>query len=187
MVRWDRSEKWPAAGTPVIVVGTAIKVRTLPDLRVPLPLQLIKPEGYQIGVGADGATPVVWVAGSDERGVLLSESVVCLRELRLGRQKGHAPRRLQGGLGADHVTSRGTRLATGRKPTPTTAGRSRWGGSTSAPRGLRVQRGRVDPAAVRRPRRQSALPDSAAQDDDGSLAHRRRVRLGRVGLVSRDG
>ena len=31
MVRWDRAEKWPAGGTPVVVVGPADGVRDLLD------------------------------------------------------------------------------------------------------------------------------------------------------------
>ena len=89
MVRWDRAEKWPAAGTPVVVVGPADEIRKLLDkqgVRLPRAPAQVKPEGYQIGVAADGATPVVWVAGNDARGVLFGVGRL-LRELRLGRLK----------------------------------------------------------------------------------------------------
>ena len=89
MASWDRGEKWPAAGTPVVVVGPASEVRKLLDkrgVRLPNPSAQPRPEGYQIGVTADGPTPVVWVAGNDPRGVLFGVGRL-LRELRLGRLK----------------------------------------------------------------------------------------------------
>jgi hypothetical protein len=88
MVRWDRVEKWQAAGTPVVVVGPADGVRDLLDkhgIRLPA-AEGTKPEGYRIGVAGDGAAPVVWVAGNDPRGVLFGVGRL-LRELRLGRLK----------------------------------------------------------------------------------------------------
>jgi hypothetical protein len=86
MVRWDRAEKWPSGGTPVVVVGPADGVRDLLDghgVRLPA---VARPaaEGYRIGVCEKGAAPVVWVAGNDARGVLFGVGRL-LRELRLGR------------------------------------------------------------------------------------------------------
>ena len=89
LVRWDRAEKWPAAGTPIVVVGAADEVRKLLDkqgMQLPKPAEQLKPEGYLIGAAADGANPIVWVAGNDPRGVLFGVGRL-LRELRLGRQK----------------------------------------------------------------------------------------------------
>jgi len=86
MARWERAEKWPADGTPVVVVGLADGVRDLLDrrgVRLPAAVQP-KPEGYRIGVDGNGAAPVVWVAGNDARGVLFGLGRL-LRELRLGR------------------------------------------------------------------------------------------------------
>src|SRR6476620_6805585 len=61
MVRWDRAEKWPAGGTPVIVVGPAGGVRDLldrraglrqrPEARLPAAARA-RPEGYRIGVAS---------------------------------------------------------------------------------------------------------------------------------------
>src|SRR5262245_2570035 len=88
MVRWDRAEKWPAGGTPVVVVGPADGVRDLlarQGVRLPAAARL-RPEGYRIGVTGDRAAPVVWVAGNDARGVLFGVGRL-LRELRLGRLK----------------------------------------------------------------------------------------------------
>jgi hypothetical protein len=88
MVRWDRTEKWPAGGTPVVVVGPADGVRDLLDrqgVRLPAAPRP-KPEGYRIGVAGDKETPVVWIAGNDARGVLFGVGRL-LRELRLGRLK----------------------------------------------------------------------------------------------------
>src|SRR5262249_881730 len=96
MVRWDRAEKWPAGGTPVVVVGTADRVRDLLDrqgIRLPAAPRP-KPEGYQIGVAGDRAAPVVWVAGNDARGVLFGVGRL-LRELRLGRLNVTLPAGLQ--------------------------------------------------------------------------------------------
>jgi hypothetical protein len=91
MVRWERAEKWPAAGTPVVAVGPADEVRKLladRGIQLPAPPAERKPEGYQIGVargvGFGPAAPVVWVAGNDPRGVLFGVGRL-LRELRLGR------------------------------------------------------------------------------------------------------
>src|SRR6516225_1676136 len=70
MVRWDRAEKWPADGTPVVVVGPADGVRDLlarHGVRLPAAAKP-RPEGYSIGVAGDRAAPVVWVAGNDARG-----------------------------------------------------------------------------------------------------------------------
>jgi hypothetical protein len=89
MVRWDRAKTWPAGGNPVVVVGPADAVQNLLDqrgIRLPSPAVQPKSEGYRIGAAADGATPVVWVAGNDSRGVLFGVGRF-LRELRLGRLK----------------------------------------------------------------------------------------------------
>src|SRR5947209_20350781 len=70
MLRWDRAEKWPGDGTPVIVVGPAAGVRSLlAGHGVDLPNQPVGREGFRIGVTA-GKSPVVWVAGDDARGTL---------------------------------------------------------------------------------------------------------------------
>src|SRR5262245_21417583 len=63
MARWGQTEKWPAAGIPVIVVGPADEVgKRLDQLGIRLQTQTrSKPEGYQIGVATGGANPVVWV------------------------------------------------------------------------------------------------------------------------------
>src|SRR5262252_5198395 len=74
MVRWDRAEKWPSAGTPVVVVGPADGVRDLLDrhgVRLPArrPAARPAPEGYRIGTASPvasapgGTAPVVWVVG----------------------------------------------------------------------------------------------------------------------------
>ena len=81
-----------------------------------------------------------------------------------------------------------TSSATGRRPTPTT----RWnvadvGAVHPRPGGLRHQRHRADSAALGRRRRQPALSAAADADDDRDVAHRRRVRPGRLDLVSGDG
>jgi len=87
MVRWARAGKWPAAGSPVVVVGPADEVRKLLDKRgvhLSVPAGPARREGYQIGVVPAGANPIVWVAGNDPRGVLFGVGRL-LRELRLGR------------------------------------------------------------------------------------------------------
>jgi hypothetical protein len=93
MVRWDRAEAWPAAGTPVVVAGPGDGVRELlrkRGVRVPDPPAHPKPEGYQIGVTSDATALVVWVAGNDARGVLFGVGRL-LRELHLGRLKVTVP------------------------------------------------------------------------------------------------
>src|SRR5262245_49966643 len=103
MVRWDRAQKWPAGGTPVVVVGPADGVRDLLGRQgVQLPaVARPRPEGYRIGVASPvasapgGAAPVVWVAGNDARGVLFGVGRL-LRELRLGRLKVTLPAGFRG-------------------------------------------------------------------------------------------
>ncbi len=98
MVRWDPAEKWPAGGTPAVVVGPADGVRDLLDrqgVRLPAAARP-RPEGYRIGVAGGGAAPVVWVAGNDARGVLFGVGRL-LRELRLGRLKVTLPAGFQSG------------------------------------------------------------------------------------------
>src|SRR5262249_59104245 len=49
MVRWERAEKWPADGTPIVVVGPADGVRGMLDrqgVRLPVTNQP-RPEGYR--------------------------------------------------------------------------------------------------------------------------------------------
>ena len=55
------------------------------------------------------------------------------------------------------------------------------------PGDLRHQRRRADPSPVGRRRRQPPLPPSAAGDDGRHVAAARRLRPGRLDLVSRDG
>src|SRR5262249_4370820 len=64
MVRWDRAEKWPAGGTPVVVVGPASGVRDLLDkqgVRLPAAARP-RPEGNPIGGTVARTAPSVWVA-----------------------------------------------------------------------------------------------------------------------------
>jgi hypothetical protein len=89
MILWERVEKWPADKTPVIVVGPADavhKLLTQQGLKLPAPAAKLAPEGYQIGALTEGATPIVYIAGNDARGVLFGVGRL-LRELRLERQK----------------------------------------------------------------------------------------------------
>jgi hypothetical protein len=88
MIRWERAVNWPQDKTPVIAVGLADDVHKLLDRQgVKRPALPAKPapEGYQIGV-SDRATPVVWAAGNDARGVLFGAGRL-LRELRIERLK----------------------------------------------------------------------------------------------------
>jgi hypothetical protein len=85
MLRWDRADKWPTDGKPVVVVGPAAGVRPLlADHSVNLPHEPVGHEGFRIGV-ANGSPPIVWVAGDDPRGTLFGVGRL-LRELRLARQ-----------------------------------------------------------------------------------------------------
>jgi hypothetical protein len=96
LVRWERlpRNEQPPEDTPVILVGTLPGVaRLADDLQLRMP-EGVKPEslgrggreGYQIGVAAGRAAPVVWVVGNDARGVLFGVGRL-LRELRLERLK----------------------------------------------------------------------------------------------------
>lgn len=89
ILRWDRGESWPGSEIPVIAVGPGEEVRKLLEkhgIQLPAAPTENKPEGYQIGVNANRANTVVWVAGNDSRGVLFGVGRL-LRELRLGRMK----------------------------------------------------------------------------------------------------
>jgi hypothetical protein len=89
MLQWDRAETWPASGTPVVVIGPGDEVRKLLDkqgVQLPNPATQPRPDGYRVGVIANGANTVIWVAGNDPRGVLFGVGRL-LRELRLGRMK----------------------------------------------------------------------------------------------------
>ena len=71
MIFWERIDAWPPDKTPVIVIGLADGVHKLLDrqgVKHAAPAAKPASEGYQIGVSADRATPIVWVAGNDGRG-----------------------------------------------------------------------------------------------------------------------
>ncbi len=89
LVRWDRPDSPPAAGTALVMVGPADGVRDLAGglgVRLPDGLGRGGREGYQIGTATRGTAPVVWVAGNDARGVLFGVGRL-LRELRLDRYR----------------------------------------------------------------------------------------------------
>ena len=70
------------------------------------------------------------------------------------------------------IRSAATSSAIGPRPTPTTPGTCRVGAVHPRSGGLRHQRRRADPAALRRRRRQPALPAAADGDDGRDVADR---------------
>ena len=85
-VEWDVSLRWPTSGVPVITIGPARLLESLPhELRDQMPA--FEPgkakEGFQIRTAAPSAgPPVIAVIGNDERGVLFGVGRL-LRELHL--------------------------------------------------------------------------------------------------------
>jgi hypothetical protein len=72
-IRWPAAETWPRANQPLIVVGPFSAIRAFgKDLKngPSNDSDAEKPEGYSIRMGTDAGRPIVWVGGSDERGVL---------------------------------------------------------------------------------------------------------------------
>jgi hypothetical protein len=97
MIRWERAEKWPAGRVPAIVVGYADGVHKLlaqRGIKLAAPAAKLAPEGYTMGAIADGASPIVYVAGNDARGVLFGVGRL-LRELRMERLKVTLPGNFQ--------------------------------------------------------------------------------------------
>src|SRR5438093_2426995 len=94
-IRWPIARKWPAEAVPVVAVGPASAwdwpagsvgqavSLPLPDEEGRLTACPTAPEGYRITVRAEGASPAVFVIGSDARGVLFGVGRL-LRSLRLG-------------------------------------------------------------------------------------------------------
>jgi len=92
-VHWDRAREWPAAGTPVVLVGPARGVRALCEkqgLSLPVKDAPAAKEGFQIGSDAGRGAPVLWVAGNDPRGTLFGVGRL-LRELRIERKRVSLP------------------------------------------------------------------------------------------------
>jgi hypothetical protein len=88
-LRWQQSERWPAADVPVVAVGQAVALRGLAehfghgfDDTNPRP----QAEGYRIQSSGGGGTPVVRVAGNDARGVLFGVGKL-LRSLVMENRK----------------------------------------------------------------------------------------------------
>jgi len=131
--RWRSGGAWPGDDGPVLALGRAstlaVFAAKLGDLG-PGPGVPEAKEGYRLRVDGPAAAPRALVIGSDARGVIFGAGRL-LRMLRLRQGSARLP------AGIDFATSphyplRGTSSATARRPTPTTAGRSPSGSSTSA-------------------------------------------------------
>ncbi len=91
-IRWPVSDAWPASPTPAVVVGLASFVE--PTVREHggqnvEPAAFKQAEGFRVHV-VDARSPVVAVAGNDERGVLFGVGRL-LRELRQSRGRVAVP------------------------------------------------------------------------------------------------
>src|SRR5262249_4603698 len=86
LIRWKRQEDWPAEPAPVVIVGPAAALRKLPTAD-PSKLPPDGPrEGYRIWTDRGRASPIVWVAGKDSRGVLFGVGRL-LRALIMERRR----------------------------------------------------------------------------------------------------
>ncbi len=92
-IRWPVVHEWPAAGTPVILIGQAAEVAKLGGARLPAGAAT-GAEGFQIQTASAGAAPVVAIRGHDDRGVLFGAGYL-LRQLRMERGKIRLPGALQ--------------------------------------------------------------------------------------------
>jgi hypothetical protein len=84
-IAWVQSSLWPTSDVPVIALGTqpALEALARPGAgALPVASGARAPEGYQIAVRPDGATPVVYIIGNDARGVLFGVGRF-LRELHM--------------------------------------------------------------------------------------------------------
>lgn len=89
LIRWQTSDVWPSNSNPVIIVGSRDWISDLLDSPVQLPSllpQTKQVEGYQIEVLQEEPVPVVFVIGSDERGLLFGIGRL-LRELHMAQGK----------------------------------------------------------------------------------------------------
>jgi len=71
-IRWERSGRWPADGTPVIAVGT-VRQTSAPGARFGAAFRNArdrKPEAYHIRTLIDGRSPTILIEGDDSRGLL---------------------------------------------------------------------------------------------------------------------
>ena len=84
-IRWNRTTTWPPGASPVIAVGRIEALKAFDEIQPDSILTVTdgaKPEGYRIRIG-DGDSPVVLVAGNDDRGVLFGVGHL-LRKLEMG-------------------------------------------------------------------------------------------------------
>ena len=183
------SSQWPADTRAVIALGplstaaawAGAGLRGAPAAAGP------GREGYRVVVnGGARRAPTVLVLG--ER---------CAR--RAVRRGAAAPRAAHDSRVAADPRVAGDCLDSQRRPARPSArlssedervrclGRPDVGAIHPRPGDLRHQRDRADPAALGRCARQPALPAAADRHDGRDVAHRRRVRAGRLDLVSGDG
>ena len=130
--------------------------------------------------------PVVLVVGNDARGVLFGVGRL-LRALRMAPGKVVAARRARPGLGAQVSAPRPSARLSAQDQLLRRLGPAAVGALHPRPGRLRHQRHRADPAPLRRRRRQPALSPAAARDDGRHVPDLRRLRPGRLDLVSGDG
>jgi hypothetical protein len=106
-LRWQSHEGWPTEGAgPLVAVGPASALETLGAQGLTEPPN--PPEGYRIRIGALRNRQVVWVAGSDSRGVLFGVGGL-LRALALSRDRVTLPADFKAAT-APHQPIRGHQL-----------------------------------------------------------------------------
>ena len=92
-IRWPLHEGWPAEGSgPLVVVGPAGALEKLGGAGLAHPPG--PPEGYILRAGAAKGRDVIWVAGTDSRGVLFGVGGL-LRSLIMTRDHIQAPSKLK--------------------------------------------------------------------------------------------
>jgi hypothetical protein len=88
-IRWRHSTTWPAEMVPVIAVGQETPLRELAKVagrKIGLASSKLLAEGFHIQTDHGKGSPVIWIAGSDPRGVLFGVGHL-LRKLHMEKHK----------------------------------------------------------------------------------------------------
>jgi len=85
-IRWRHEHTWPTDGKTIIAVGTTGELKGLAADRWHAPEKMPGAEGYDLRVDHQFGSTIVWVIGSDPRGVLYGVGKL-LRSMSMRRQE----------------------------------------------------------------------------------------------------
>ncbi|HEX5244605.1 MAG TPA: glycoside hydrolase family 20 zincin-like fold domain-containing protein [Tepidisphaeraceae bacterium] len=85
-VRWRHEHSWPTDSKTIIAIGTAGELERLATNRWHAPEKMPGAEGYDLRVDHQSGSTIVWVIGSDPRGVLYGVGKL-LRSMSMRRQE----------------------------------------------------------------------------------------------------